>query len=568
MRKRRFVDTVRVTIASVAAVLLYCPAPAPFGGGASSAVALAQGTAPAAPRSADRLGVDLPSPSETGAAAQAAIFGAGWLHVIANWDALEPARGKFAWGILDNVVRRVPAGKHLLVTIQRTPKWAALTPDAPEPVWSHQPIRAIGDWATFVRAVASRYRGRVGAWQIQPPLEITTFRGTTRDYLELLHAARLAIRETDRDAAIVASTPAGLDLPFLKLLFTQTREDFDAVVLYPRGRTPAEVLEALSTLRARKLLDSRHEIWLGARTDWPHPVQLAAVGLAMGVSREFWEAATPAVAGLFQRIGDASFVGPLDRGPGIYAFVFANGEARTAVLWADGPTRAVPFATTSASSVAGADGRAVTQTGDGAVTVGPDPVLVTAPPDAVFDEAAKNLASGGVGLPRDPSQDFSHAQSVSAILGATNVEQGLYNQALRTLPSGGVVPISVDGVDAIRTDQARDAVYVYFRIDDSYAYFVDGRYDYLITVQVHRAGGPQRVGFNLMYDSMSGYRFSSWQWVDEGDGWASYTIRVSDASFSKTWGWDFAINGAADKKENLVVRAVTVTRVPSGRAAQ
>jgi hypothetical protein len=135
----------------------------------------------------------------------------------------------------------------------------------------------------------------------------------------------------------------------------------------------------------------------------------------------------------------------------------------------------------------------------------------------------------------------------------------------RPLPSGAVVPVTVDGAEAVRTDQTKDAVYVYFRIDSSYAFFVDGRYDYLITVEVHRAGAPQRVGFNLMYDSMSGYRFSPWQWVDAGDGWATYTIRVTDASFSKTWGWDFAVNGAADKKENLVVRSVTVTRVPPSR---
>lgn len=202
------------------------------------------------------------------------------------------------------------------------------------------------------------------------------------------------------------------------------------------------------------------------------------------------------------------------------------------------------------------------------VQVGPEPVFVTTPAASVLDEAAKGLAAAPVRVPRDPSRDFTNAGSVSATLGTANVERGLYNQKLRTLPSGGVLPVTVDGVDAVRTDQMKDAVYVYFTIDDSYAYFVDGRYDYLITVEAHRAGGPQRVGFNIMYDSMSGYRFSPWQWVDEGDGWAKYTIRISDASFSKTWGWDFAVNGAADKKENLVVRSVTVTRIPSGQAAQ
>jgi hypothetical protein len=524
---------------------------------------------PAGGHAADRVGIDVAWPAAAGAPQPPAISatGAGWVRLTVNWDVLEPARGKFAWAPLDTALRRT-AGKHILVTIQRTPRWAALTPDAPEPVWSHQPPQSLAEWAAFVRAAALRYRARVAAWQIEPPLEFTTFRGTTRDYLDLLHAARVEIRRVDPAASVAASTPAGLDLPFIKLLYTRAGEDFDALVVYPRGRTPAELLEALGTLRARKIADARHQIWLSARTDWPQALQLAATALATGVSCEFWQAMTPAVQNLFQTIGDAAFVGPLDRGPGVYAFVFANQDARTAVLWSDGARRQVPLATTDGAVVSGADGRPAGAVHDGAVTVGPDPVFVTAPAASVLDEAAKTLAAGPVRLPRDPSRDFSHAPNVSATLGANDVERGLYNQALRSLPSGAVVPVTVDGAEAVRTDQTHDAVYVYFTIDDSYAYFVDGRYDYLITVDVHRAAHPQRVGFNLMYDSMSGYRFSSWQWVDAGDGWASYTMRISDASFSKTWGWDFAINGAADKTENLVVRSVTVTRVPSAQTTQ
>jgi len=484
-----------------------------------------------------------------------------------NWDTLEPARGKFAWALLDDAVQRA-AGEHILITIQRTPKWAALTPDTAEPVWSHEPPRSIADWSTFVRAIAARYHGRVAAWQVEPPLEFATFRGTTRDYLDMLHAARTEIRQADRAALVVASTPVGLDLPFTKLLFRRAGDDFDALMVYPRARAAGDLLEALGTLRNRKIADARHEIWLAARTDWPQPVQMAATALAMGVTREFWQALTPAVVTVFRAVGDAAFVGPLDRGPGVYAFVFAGSQARTAVLWTDGPARTVPLATTAAAVATTADGQQVPPAQAGMVPVGPDPVFVTTPAASVLDEAAKTLAAGPVRIPRDPARDFSRADSVSAALGTANVERGLYNERLRTLPSGAVVPVTVDGVAAVRTDQMKDAVYVYFTIDDSYAYFVDGRYDYLITVEVHRAGGPQRVGFNLMYDSMSGYRFSPWQWVDQGDGWASYTIKISDASFSKTWGWDFAVNGAADKKENLVVRSVTVTRVPAAQATQ
>jgi hypothetical protein len=184
----------------------------------------------------------------------------------------------------------------------------------------------------------------------------------------------------------------------------------------------------------------------------------------------------------------------------------------------------------------------------------------------VVEEARDTARRGSAGVPRDPGHDFSQAESVSAVLGAVNVEHGLYNQRLRGRPAGGVVPVVVDGVEAVRTDQPRDAVYVYFDVDHSYAYFVDGRYDLSITVEVHRARAPHQVGFNLLYDSMSGYRFTPWQWVEAGEGWAAYSVRITDADFSSTWGWDFAINGAGDKREDLVVRAVTVRKVPPGAA--
>jgi hypothetical protein len=574
----------RALIAAVIAALLGVPA----GAGAATEVApaLAQGAppasapsapapnaaAPAAARAADRFGVDLAWPANPiGARVQpstVSTVGAGWVHLTVNWDTLEPARGKFAWPLLDDAIARA-AGEHILVTIQRTPKWAALTPNAAEPVWSHQPPQSIADWSVFMRAIATRYRGKVAAWQVESPLEFATYRGTTRDYLDMLHAARVEIRQVDRNALVAASTPVGLDLPFMKLLFGRAGDDFDALVVHPRGRTAGDLLEALGTLRRRKIVGARHEIWLSARTDWPQPVQVAATALAMGVTREFWQALTPSIVTVFHAIGDATFVGPLDRGPGVYAFVFAGSQTRTAVLWTDGPSRTVPLATTGAAVVTSADGKQnLTVAQSGSVQVGPDPVFVTTPAASVLEEAAKTLAAAPVRVARDPAKDFSHADNVSAALGTANTERGLYNQQLRTLPSGGVVPVTVEGAEAVRTDQSKDAVYVYFTIDDSYAYFVDGQYDYLISVEVHRAGGPQRVGFNLMYDSMSGYRFSPWQWVDEGDGWAKYTIRISDASFSKTWGWDFAVNGAAAKKENLVVRSVTVTRLPSSQATQ
>ncbi len=55
--------------------------------------------------------------------------------------------------------------------------------------------------------------------------------------------------------------------------------------------------------------------------------------------------------------------------------------------------------------------------------------------------------------------------------------------------------------------------------------------------------------------------------VDYGDsrrvavsGWVTHTIRVTDANFANTWGWDFAINAAGNRSEDLIVRTVSVRK--------
>ena len=180
---------------------------------------------------------------------------------------------------------------------------------------------------------------------------------------------------------------------------------------------------------------------------------------------------------------------------------------------------------------------------------------------SALDEATRAAQHGPFQIPRDPAHDFSRAESVSVTLGPVNAERGLYNQRFRSLPAGAVVPLTVDGVDAVRTEPAKDAVYVYLDVDHSFAYFVDGREDLLITVEVHRAKATQQVGFNILYDSMTGYRFTPWQWIESGTGWAKYAVRLTDAAFSSAWGWDLAINGAGDKKEPLVIRSIVVEKI-------
>ncbi len=484
-----------------------------------------------------------------------------WGTVLADWSRLEPSPGRYRWGELDREVRDVRrAGLRVLLAIANTPRWATLTPDAPEEVWRHEPPRHLAAWTAFLGALVARYRAHVAAWLVEPSLAMADFRGTTADYMGLLRSARQEVRRLSPGALVVAAAPPGLDLPYLATLVRRAGSDFDAVLLWPRDRSPGDVMEALSVARSRGAIDGRHEVWvalapLAGRPARPVPaeteVQMTVAARAAGAAAVLWPAdAVTQVAALAPALRDAAFVGPLSRGPGVAALVFQDARGPFAVLWSAGGPRRVALE------------------GGVSVEAGEHPLVVRGLPSDLVEEASREARTGPLRIPRDPADDYSRAEEVSAVLGPTNVERGLYNQRFRVIPSGAVRPVEVDGVEAVRTDQARDAVYLYFDVDHSFAYYVAGQWDILVTVVVHRASAPHRVGFDLFYDSTRGYRFTPWQWVEPGDGWVSYTVRLTDAAFCSTWGWDFAVNGAGNRAEELVVREVTVRKVPAGAPAE
>jgi hypothetical protein len=261
------------------------------------------------------------------------------------------------------------------------------------------------------------------------------------------------------------------------------------------------------------------------------------------------------------------YVGWLSRGPGVYALVFTDGRAPLLAVWSTSGSVNIPLdsdGTLKITTAGGGSSPAVSRDGKPAVLAGAEPVFVQGVAPSILAEAEQNARQAALPSPRDPAQDFSNADEVSVGLGKVNTEHGLYNQRFRTMPAGAVVPVTVEGVEAVRTDQRKDAVYVYLDVDHSFAYFVDGRADLRVSIEVHRARAAQQLGLNLLYDSMSGYRFTPWQWIDAGSGWETVTIRITDASFASAWGWDLAINGAGNKKEDLVVRSVSVHKVTPG----
>ena len=503
--------------------------------------------------------------------------GATAVKLVVNWSEIETRQGTWQWGALDDAVSAaVSAGLRVILVLSYTPKWASQASGAEllDPgIYARQPPKQLADWEAFVTATSSRFRDRVRDWQIWTARSLPLFRGTTREYVELLRSARVVIKAADPSARIVLSTPYGIDLPDLRRMVTDAFDDFDVVSLAPRGISPDALLRPLGVLRERLLPRGTKSLWIewdpfsfGQRASWPGQlVKLQAEAKAFGIDYVFWVAEGTAITRIVldtlgTQIGRRPFAGYLTRQRALL-LVFGDTDA-AAVVWT--ASSDMPL------TVEGSPVKAYTPTGDAravaadaeksTLTVGNEPLLLTGIGNAVLLEA-KQAGQAGAFPVLPAATDYRQAGDVSARLGRTNTELGLYNAPFREWRNDANEVVDADGGEALRTNGARERIYAHFDVDDTFLYFVDGRSLVEITVEVRGASAAEQLGFDLWYDSMSGYRFTPWQWVQVSPGWVSYTVRIGDAAFANTWGWDFAINAAGNRTEELVIRSVTVRKV-------
>lgn len=532
------------------------------------------GTAPPVSGTTPELVIGLGGMGPSGPAARA--VGARAVSLLADWSVIEARQGQPVWEDLDRAVAAaVQEGVAPMVVLAHTPRWASPATGAdlarPE-VSARQPPRSVRDWERFVGLVVARYRGRVRDWQVWTQLGLPAFRGTGGEYLQLLQAAAAQIRAIDPQARVVAASPRGMDLGFIVRLAERAPGAFDAIAIPAPGTAPEALLRPLAVLAGR-LPHRGKPVWLEwapeaslgalrAGAEWTKMLLVAeATGIQRLVVADPDRNADPlrqAVAAL----GARRFAGYLARDPDV--FVAAAGPLADGVLlaWARAGERTLDLPAAPGLQAAMLDGRAVPlEARDGRMIarVTEFPLVIAGVPAGLLEEA-RAAAARAPWLPV-PKHDYGPAPEVFVRLGRSGEERGLYNAAYRSRPNGAVEIVEVDGGEAVRTAVGRGVVYVYFDVDDTFLYFGEGRVPLDVIVEVWSARAARALGFNLLYDAAGGYRFTPWVWVDPGEGWRTYTIRLSDASFANTWGYDFAINAAGNRAEDLTVRTVRVRKV-------
>lgn len=142
-------------------------------------------------------------------------MGFGWIKQGFGWRDIELSKGTFDWEHTDHIVGKIHeyGGLHLIARIDHQPAWAR------DGCSMQGPPRDLGDLADFLTAVATRYRGRIAAYQIwnEPNLarEWCDQAPDPQAYAEMLRVAYGAIKSVDPDAYVISAgmAPTGTQPP-------------------------------------------------------------------------------------------------------------------------------------------------------------------------------------------------------------------------------------------------------------------------------------------------------------------------------------------------------------------
>ena len=523
-----------------------------------------------------------------------AAAGVSSIRMQLDWNRVEPERGRLQWTEFDAAVDAAAArGLEVVLVLGPCAEWAV------NPAWEvppeercHSVPQSLDVWRAYVRAAVAHFRDRVHFWQVRKQPSARNFRGARREYAALLKAAAQAARAVDPTARILVPEGGYLDIAAADAFIRSGNCDFaDVLGLYvPSDLSLLPLPWAVLTREVLGQCDpERHRpLWVlgGAETAPSAAWQVQYLtAWAFGAERCYLppEAIAPDWVLPLANLSYAGFLAP---GPDIWAFVFEEATGGSAVaVWSAAETE-LPVAAicppASSSAVAEDAVSPPPQEESGSPGVVSElPATVQVGPRPVWLHA---VDCGGRFRPGPPTRadvlasregiDVSSVPMVYVDFSLPGLpEFGLYSRGLRGLRGGGSLEESRSGRTCLRTsmtfrrgEEEKDNPWMYFDVDDRWLYFDRGTTRLAITVECERSfRGKKKLGFNVVYDSTAGYRFTPWQWVDPGSGWQKYRFEISDTSFSNRDGYDFRIN-AKGSKQDLYVSSVTVEKLPATEA--
>ncbi len=177
-----------------------------------------------------------------------------------DWAKLERVRGQWNFDKLDRLMALAEKhGVEPVLTLAVTPAWAAARPTEPfvyGPGGASEP-RDLTDWETYVRQVATRYKGRLQHLEIwnEPkygdiePTKGAFFSGTVKNLVDLACAAQRTARAVDPAIRIVGPGFTGAGDRLERFLAAGGKHCIDVVAFHFYSATPEKMQQRIADVR-------------------------------------------------------------------------------------------------------------------------------------------------------------------------------------------------------------------------------------------------------------------------------------------------------------------------------
>jgi hypothetical protein len=525
------------------------------------------------------------------------------VRLFPEWRGIEPKKGTWKWDNADALVKSAADNKIEITGI--------LMGSSHKSKKAHEfPMDDLPGWEKYVAAVVGRYKGKVQYWEVwnEGNGGFNDGKHTTKDYAKLAISTYAAAKKANPDAKVGLSV-ASFDAPYLNQVILAMKKEgkpnsFDHVCIHPyeiadginspdgeipflwMAHTLRQMLKASAPDRANA------EIWIsevghrverrGSRNITEEDaakalVKIYTMALAQGIARTQWfegrdplgeppgfgllkrdgkpRASYTAIKELTKRLGPSpKYVGWLALGAG-YGFVFEGGPAPVLITWMPAGQKSKAFFPTEVERIDPIRGASTKLKPREALEFTDSPIFLAGISGAIIKAARENASK-----PFPWGGNFAKATAVSVELGKPGGNKGIVQLNPEATPTikfhDGSTGILVRG------DQA-----VSFFVHPTFAGFATKEYHVRATV---RRVAPGNVGMNLFYevaDSQGRTPYKNrgiWFGASKDDGWQTYTWSVTDACFSKMWGYDLSLR--PEKSVPFVIGKVEVSTVPFKKA--
>ena len=174
-------------------------------------------------------------------------------------------------------------------------------------------------------------------------------------------------------------------------------------------------------------------------------------------------------------------------------------------------------------------------------------------PPAIVARARANKS-----LPFPWGGDYTGVKSVSVTMGSPNVEKGLHQ--LSADATSAALNLQGGPRDCSRAGSQT------FTVDPNFLSYTTE--PITITAVLSRLAAGDNAGFNLKYESTSGWKGADgWYTIPEDNRWHAKTWTITDPQFVGKWGFNFTFDSDGTQFSKYQLRSVTVTKVPARQVA-